>query len=93
MPRRNRPKGAPKRTDDERPGLPDLVVGGPPGWQVRAIQPANATKDYVCPGCNQAIRPRTAHVVAWRTGEEDLRRHWHQPCWQREARALGGARD
>jgi hypothetical protein len=52
------------------------------------IQPANATKTYVCPDCNSDVRPGTGHVVAWRDGEEDLRRHWHTPCWRREAKRL-----
>lgn len=90
MPRRNHPKGRRRDADDERPGLPDLIVAGPSGWQVRAIHPGNAQKDYICPGCNQTIRPGVAHVVAWRNGEEDLRRHWHRPCWMAEVRRLGG---
>jgi hypothetical protein len=62
---------------------PDIVTGAPPGWQARAIQPAKAVKEYRCPGCNQEIRPGTAHVVAWREGDEEGRRHWHASCWRR----------
>jgi len=25
----------------------------------------------------------TPHTVAWRDGEEDLRRHWHNICWSK----------
>jgi len=85
-PRRTHPKRRRKPTEDERPTAPDIVVGAPPGWQVRAIQPAKAIKEYRCPGCNQEIRPGIGHVVAWREGSEDHRRHWHTPCWRRFVR-------
>lgn len=89
MPRRNRPKRGRKRAEEtEDPLMVDLDVGAPHGWTVRLIQPARAQKPYTCPGCNRQIHPGTSHVVAWRDGEEDLRRHWHRPCWEREARRL-----
>lgn len=89
MPRRNRPK--PKRghkpagTEEEPEPLraPEIVRGAPEGWHVRLIQPAAATKEYRCPGCNQEIRPGTKHVVAWRDDDTEGRRHWHLPCWER----------
>ena len=31
---------------------------------VRRIQPYEARKTYLCPGCNQDIPPGTGHVVA-----------------------------
>ncbi len=92
MPRRNRPKPRSKRRridyEEEPEALraPDITGVAPPGWEVRVVQPAAAVKEYRCPGCNQVIRPGTKHVVAWRLDEEDLRRHWHLPCWQRSAR-------
>lgn len=92
-PRRNRPRddrGPHRRSEAEAPALPDLVIGAPPGWQARAVAPANARKEYRCPGCNHEIRPGTGHVVAWRAGEEADRRHWHRYCWEREARDLRG---
>jgi hypothetical protein len=84
-PRRTHPKRRlkPQETADA-PVARDIVVGAPPGWQVRAIQ--KATKEYRCPGCNQEIRPGTAHVVAWRENDEEGRRHWHTPCWRRFAK-------
>ena len=51
--------------------------------EVRAVQPYQARKAYVCPGCNQHIPLGVAHVVVVPVGEEDLRRHWHRPCWER----------
>jgi hypothetical protein len=90
VPRRNRPKkrrGRAAPGSDEEPEAlraPDIVTGGPEGWQVRVIQPASATKEYRCPGCNQEIRAGTKHVVAWREDDLEGRRHWHLPCWQRQ---------
>jgi hypothetical protein len=89
VPRRNYPprKRRARRDDEAEPlRAPDIVAGAPDGWHVRLIQPASATKEYRCPGCNQEIRVGTKHVVAWREGAEDHRRHWHLPCWQRESR-------
>jgi hypothetical protein len=86
-PRRTHPKR--KRTPgaDEEPAFSaDLVIESPAGWHVRAVQPVRATKMYRCPGCNQEVRPGTAHVVAWREGDEEGRRHWHRPCWTRSVR-------
>ena len=59
-------------------------------WVVRSIAGAAATKTYRCPGCQQAIPPGVAHLVAWPaepawssgSGIEE-RRHWHTACWQR----------
>ena len=90
MPRRNYPprKRRAKRAEEADQPLraPDLVTAAPEGWEVRLIQPVSATKQYRCPGCNQEIRVGTKHVVAWREGSEEGRRHWHLPCWQRARR-------
>jgi hypothetical protein len=54
-------------------------------WMVRPIPTDAATKTYRCPGCQQEIRPATAHLVVWPAegwGEPDDRRHWHTPCWR-----------
>lgn len=83
MGRRNR------RIDDAVPLRPIGSVASvhsfPDGdWHVRTITGAAATKTYRCPGCQQEIRPGTAHVVAWRADRHDgdeFRRHWHTPCW------------
>lgn len=90
-PRRNRPRRARRHAaDEDRPPTPDIVVTGPPGWQVRVVHPDRALKEYVCPGCNQQVRPGTTHVVAWQPGRDEDRRHWHAGCWQTFVR--GGAR-
>jgi hypothetical protein len=55
-------------------------------WVVRPVTAESAGKDYRCPGCDQAIRPSLAHLVAWRPGAEGDRRHWHTPCWNARLR-------
>jgi hypothetical protein len=91
VPRRTRPKKRRGRSapdeESERLRAPEVIVGAPAGWQVRVVQPANATKEYRCPGCNQEIRLGTKHVVAWREEDAEGRRHWHLPCWKRSAGA------
>lgn len=78
-----------------RPGtsLPSSVTGtgafaaeldGEP-VEVRFIQPHQAGKDYLCPGCNQVIPPGTGHVVVVPVDVPDDRRHWHRSCWQRRS--------
>ena len=50
--------------------------------EVRTIQPYQATKTYVCPGCNRDIPAGTGHIVAVPHDAPDLRRHWHKGCWR-----------
>lgn len=58
--------------------------------EVRSIQPYQATKTYLCPGCNHDIPPGTGHVVVVPHEAADLRRHWHRSCWgQRHRRRPG----
>ncbi|MEP7019693.1 MAG: hypothetical protein ABI808_03510 [Pseudonocardiales bacterium] len=49
---------------------------------VRRVQPYRATKVYRCPGCDHEIGVGIGHVVAWREGDLDDRRHWHTACWE-----------
>lgn len=53
--------------------------------ETRFVQPYQATKTYVCPGCNRDIPPGTGHVVAVPAEAVDLRRHWHRGCWSGRA--------
>lgn len=53
---------------------------GAEAW-VRKIQPYQATKRYLCPGCNQALERGVGHVVVIPLTDADLRRHWHHGCW------------
>lgn len=51
--------------------------------EVRRVQPYEATKAYLCPGCHRDIPAGTGHVVAVPVDAPDLRRHWHRGCWDR----------
>jgi hypothetical protein len=52
--------------------------------EVRRVQPYEATKRYVCPGCHHSIVPGTGHLVVVPREAPDLRRHWHHACWRRQ---------
>ena len=62
------------------PGLWDGSFGD---VAVRRVQPYEATKVYLCPGCNRDIGVGVGHVVAVPADAADLRRHWHRSCWDR----------
>ena len=49
--------------------------------EVRRVQPYEATKAYLCPGCNGEIRVGEGHVVVVPLDMPMDRRHWHHPCW------------
>lgn len=58
-------------------------------YTVQPISAVRAVKDYVCPGCPNAVEAGVAHVVVWRAegilGDEHAlaaRRHWHNHCWR-----------
>jgi hypothetical protein len=61
-----------------------------PDIEVRRIQPYQANKAYVCPGCNQDIPRGTGHIVAVPPMAPDLRRHWHRGCWTNRTRRRPG---
>ncbi|MBC8363759.1 MAG: hypothetical protein H8E59_02010 [Actinobacteria bacterium] len=50
---------------------------------VRFIQPHQAVKAYLCPGCNRYIPSGLGHVVVVPVDAPDMRRHWHRGCWNR----------
>jgi hypothetical protein len=54
--------------------------------EVRRVQPYEATKAYLCPGCNGEIGPGTGHLVVVPVEAPDLRRHWHRSCWEHRHR-------
>jgi hypothetical protein len=61
--------------------------------EVRVVQPYEAVKRYVCPGCNHDIEAGTGHLVVVPHDAPDLRRHWHKPCWRfRDRRRPGRVR-
>ncbi|WP_420626074.1 hypothetical protein [Candidatus Poriferisodalis sp.] len=57
-----------------------------PGFEVRRVQPYEATKRYLCGGCAHSIEAGVGHVVAVPTDHPDMRRHWHWGCWQARGR-------
>jgi hypothetical protein len=58
--------------------------------EVRRIQPYQATKRYICPGCNQDIPVGLGHLVVVPHEAPDLRRHWHHGCWAHRSRRRPG---
>jgi hypothetical protein len=76
------------RTAAPRSSLNDFVEDPETGEmaEFRRLQHYQATKTYVCPGCNQEIRPGTGHVVIVPLRRSDDRRHWHTPCWEHRGR-------
>jgi len=64
-------------------GLWDGILHGP--IQTRRVQPYEAAKEYVCPGCHNTIPKGMGHTVAVPRDAPDLRRHWHHACWQSRA--------
>jgi hypothetical protein len=50
--------------------------------EVRRVQPYEAAKRYVCPGCRGDIPVGLGHYVVVPHRAPDLRRHWHLACWQ-----------
>ncbi|HEC10705.1 MAG TPA: hypothetical protein ENI86_14245 [Acidimicrobiales bacterium] len=61
-----------------------------PGHEIRRVQPYEANKTYICPGCNQDIPPGTGHLVVVPEEAPDLRRHWHYGCWAARHRRRPG---
>ena len=56
---------------------------------VNPIQPYQARKEYICPGCDGIIEVGVGHVVVIPEHAADLRRHWHHGCWFKERRRRG----
>lgn len=56
---------------------------------VKHVQPYQATKVYLCPGCNNEIAVGVGHVVIVPLGRTEDRRHWHSACWTRRSIARG----
>jgi hypothetical protein len=70
----------------KRRGHPGLWDGGYGRVQIRRVQPYEATKEYRCPGCHNAIPPGVGHYVAVPELAPELRRHWHRACWERRSK-------
>jgi len=57
---------------------------------VGLVQPYQARKRYLCPGCEGTIEMGEGHFVVVPDHTPDLRRHWHRGCWHRERRRRHG---
>lgn len=57
---------------------------------VNVIQPYQARKTYICPGCEGAIAPGVGHLVVVPERDPEARRHWHRGCWYKELRRREG---
>jgi hypothetical protein len=73
-----------------KPTVWNPVGGDDTELEVRRIQPYQARKTYICPGCNQDIPPGVGHVVVVPREAPDLRRHWHGGCWANRTRRRPG---
>ena len=49
--------------------------------ETKFVQPYEAKKVYICPGCGGNIPKGLGHIVAVPKLAPDLRRHWHRGCW------------
>jgi hypothetical protein len=57
---------------------------------VQRVQPYQARKTYLCPGCHQNIPPRLGHLVVVPETNPDDRTHWHHACWPMRYRRRPG---
>jgi hypothetical protein len=49
---------------------------------VRKVQPYQAVKVYLCPGCHGDIPTGMGHLVVVPLASPADRRHWHEPCFR-----------
>ena len=82
-PRKNHPKRKSKSIPEREISTSNQVFEESEDglYVVRQLTGSSSNKPYRCPGCDQMIPMATPHIVAWRDGEEDNRRHWHKACW------------
>ena len=78
-PRQRLPEWAssPSTLTDELDGVP---------VEVQSIQPYQALKTYLCPGCHSPIHAGVGHLVVLPLVAPEDRRHWHRSCWSRRHR-------
>jgi len=76
-------------TTDNYTQDPSGLLGGFNEHLVHPIQPYQARKIYLCPGCDSTIDAGVGHLVVVPDDAPDLRRHWHRGCWYKERRRLG----
>lgn len=83
-PKRRKTRAGPKATGrPKKKGRRSLAdPSDAPDTEIRLVQPFEATKRYVCPGCHRDIPAGLGHLVAVPASAPDLRRHWHRGCWE-----------
>ncbi|NNE96964.1 MAG: ATP/GTP-binding protein [Acidimicrobiales bacterium] len=98
MPKRNRrrqpaPKSNKPKAGHKSTGRPKVkgrrTLADPsdaPDTEIHFVSAADASKDYLCPGCGREISVGQGHLVAVPASAPDLRRHWHRGCWERRMR-------
>jgi hypothetical protein len=80
-PKNRRPKSEEREVSTSSQSFEEHADGD---YIVRKITGSTSNKPYRCPGCDQMIPMATPHTVAWRDGDEDGRRHWHNACWSKK---------
>lgn len=85
-----RPSKHLRRARPLSPGIATTARKADGGWIVQRVSAGQATKPYLCPGCNRDVAIGEPHVVTWPTvpsigsaSAVDERRHWHTACWNR----------
>ncbi|MFM7047660.1 MAG: hypothetical protein ACKOXX_07165 [Actinomycetota bacterium] len=81
--RRTRQRKRKKRRPAAQRTSPSMWDGLYGTVEVRRVQPYEARKEYVCPGCHRTIAVGVGHLVCVPHDAPDLRRHWHKGCWER----------
>lgn len=84
------PVPEPVDTASLAPPAPPADEASPEAESVTLVQPYQARKRYVCPGCHGTIEKGEGHLVVVPEHAPDLRRHWHRACWHRERRRRNG---
>lgn len=94
MPRRHRRDAEPtvrRRGQGPAPPLDVAEIANRlrgPSWATTEgfeVKRTVGSKRYRCPYCEGWIEPDTQHVVAFEVGRPEDRRHYHSPCWARQA--------
>ena len=83
MSRRNR-----RREEQARPLSAGYASRRRGDFIVQSIPGSQASKQYICPGCNQRIAIGVPHVGWPQHRGVDERRHWHNPCWARSGHSM-----
>lgn len=92
MPRSNRPRRAPKRTEQESTVGKHVLYGNRTTVVKRGIEYTvqshsgsadDDNKSWACPHCNIRIERGTPHIVAWDERGSQVRRHFHTECWKK----------